>query len=565
MPMLNNIVVFTAVFACAQSLSFLSVGLISNDDVTAALSAVSSRASVKRIAELEEAMKPTFTAMPKNRHGRLSRQAGRYMLHRFFVQRYGWFVRGLEPNRAAWHGIRADQVNNASTIAGRLHEVKEWIPNYLQELLENKLNLHGMALFAAVLEDLVKQEVVGRLNAVFEIHELPTSQPVEIEDVDELMHTYFLSWLTNGNMSAGSPAEMKRLKANFAKRYMGYQEVHNWLVDLEEQNYEPENGDRHTFQSTMNVATLLGQSYHSFNQLDCRALKNELRSMELFKPGRVRLSTFYNKQLFSHWGFNEKADYLRTLGVLDDADAAQPEIITSNYIMARPNCLEPSKLYAICCRNECEDLMSYIEREVKTSTASPHHIAQLVAALPSDTVDAPRELSPTLLGHLRSAANSNGGQVPLHGRLFAQWMHHAYPRECPYPHETGTTSPQTAEEWMQETGQTESSASSEEMQAQIKSDLCIGADGKVTACSEVEAGGSELPWSEREELLLSEPEPISSHNTQVAAGEWSWRVEALLGVSCAMASAVLVTLIYRMSMRKHSVSAAATHPLNPEV
>ncbi|OLP24478.1 hypothetical protein AK812_SmicGene48940, partial [Symbiodinium microadriaticum] len=22
---------------------------------------------------------------------------------------------------------------------------------------------------------------------------------------------------------------------------------------------------------------------------------------------------------------------------------------------------------------------------------------------------------------------------PLHGRLFAQWMHYAFPHECPYP------------------------------------------------------------------------------------------------------------------------------------
>merc|ERR1719343_1639826 len=25
----------------------------------------------------------------------------------------------------------------------------------------------------------------------------------------------------------------------------------------------------------------------------------------------------------------------------------------------------------------------------------------------------------------------HAGKVPPHGRLFAQWLHHAYPRECP--------------------------------------------------------------------------------------------------------------------------------------
>ena len=88
---------------------------------------------------------------------------------------------------------------------------------------------------------------------------------------------------------------------------------------------------------------------------------------------------------------------------------------------------------------------------------------------------APRALSQALQTRLREVANLHGGRVPIHGRLFAQWMHHAFPREllggifvvcrqekegiprggtamirprCPYPHEFGTTSPQTPDEWM---------------------------------------------------------------------------------------------------------------------
>ena len=35
---------------------------------------------------------------------------------------------------------------------------------------------------------------------------------------------------------------------------------------------------------------------------------------------------------------------------------------------------------------------------------------------------------------MEQVASHHGGKVPLHGRLFAQWLHHAFPRECPYPH-----------------------------------------------------------------------------------------------------------------------------------
>merc|ERR1712096_229 len=43
------------------------------------------------------------------------------------------------------------------------------------------------------------------------------------------------------------------------------------------------------------------------------------------------------------------------------------------------------------------------------------------------------------MGRLTDVAAQHKGVVPLHSRLFMQWMHFAYPRECPYPHLSGTT------------------------------------------------------------------------------------------------------------------------------
>ena len=61
-----------------------------------------------------------------------------------------------------------------------------------------------------------------------------------------------------------------------------------------------------------------------------------------------------------------------------------------------------------------------------------------MANLSSSTVQAPRNLSQTLLRRLDEIALGHDGTVVLHSRLFAQWMHQAFPRECPYPHVTGT-------------------------------------------------------------------------------------------------------------------------------
>merc|ERR1712190_604840 len=85
------------------------------------------------------------------------------------------------------------------------------------------------------------------------------------------------------------------------------------------------------------------------------------------------------------------------------------------------------------------------------------------AALGSSTVQAPRDLNAPLLYRLNEIAEGHGGTVPLHGRLFAQWMHHAFPRECPFPHVSGTKNPQTPSEWMEENSDVSVRTSSREM------------------------------------------------------------------------------------------------------
>jgi len=61
--------------------------------------------------------------------------------------------------------------------------------------------------------------------------------------------------------------------------------------------------------------------------------------------------------------------------------------------------------------------------------------------MPSSTVPGKPSLLALIIRRLEEVAVYHGGRVPLHGRLFAQWMHHAYPRECRYPHVSGTTDP----------------------------------------------------------------------------------------------------------------------------
>ncbi|CAJ1431803.1 unnamed protein product [Effrenium voratum] len=77
-----------------------------------------------------------------------------------------------------------------------------------------------------------------------------------------------------------------------------------------------------------------------------------------------------------------------------------------------------------------------------------------------------------------------------------RWMHHAFPRECPYPHEAGTTNPQTPDEWMKSNGR--STKVSQEQIEQIARDTCpaVLQEGAPIHCKTEDA---DLPWSSSED------------------------------------------------------------------
>merc|ERR1719277_1856708 len=113
----------------------------------------------------------------------------------------------------------------------------------------------------------------------------------------------------------------------------------------------------------------------------------------------------------------------------------------------------------------------------------------------------------TLLTRLRDIGSGHSGAVQLHGRLFAQWMHHAFPRECAYPHVSGTTNPLTPDE-LEATGE-DTTATQEEMQT------CITQAENQTQELSVDS----LPWSPEEELLTVRPVSMqhSGGNTLLSA------------------------------------------------
>merc|ERR1719382_1252030 len=144
--------------------------------------------------------------------------------------------------------------------------------------------------------------------------------------------------------------------------------------------------------------------------------------------------------------------------------------------------------------NECESLMGEIMRHVQAPAADPHDLLSFIGNLSSSSVDAPRKMSFLLAERLHLIAERHGGMVPLHSRLFAQWLHFAFPLDCPYPEviEDAASLKRTA--WNKNR-----TATKEAMSEHIRSD----AQSKEDAWDTDEE--LEMRWSDDEVVLLGEP------------------------------------------------------------
>jgi len=469
---------------------------ITKEDVERSMIHELSGVASSRIHSIQDELRPMFAALPKNQQGRLEPPTVRYALHRYFVQKHGWYMMGLDPAG----GSR--DASASSTI------MKDRAPAYIQGLFEKHmhgrgLGLQELAVFAAVLADLVYKEASGELHKVFTTLDLPTVDQVPTHWAEMAVKVYLLRHFAGADLNITSEEQLSFVEQKLIEIYPDWPGTYMWVEDmrqtqrlLQQPRRNPFVPHQETFEGSVAFTQELWHHFGAFQDLECKALKDRLVEMEHQGTGRVRLSRFYAGGVKGDWTLSESVDYLRSLGALDESDPAKPSVVISNYLTSQTNCLSASGFYSVCCSDECEALLQHLERDLAASSAAPERVAELVSALHSDTVHAPRNLSASLRARLDEISYIHGGNVPLHGRLFAQWLHHAYPRECPFPHVSGTHSPMSPDAWMQQNGLNNVEATMEEMQMHHAR----------MAEEEVAADGEDLslPWSPVEELVAPE-------------------------------------------------------------
>jgi len=451
-------------------------------------------ATERRVARLENALRPMFLSMPKDSAGNLHATSVRYLLHRLFVQRHGWFVNGLNPASSAWNS------SSPADIFGKY--AGEDVHNVFNRKLSTAgFSLHQVAVFAATLEALVHTDSIERLEAAYNMKGFSKDGALTDDQVTTATELYMMMYVLNINHTATNSVEMKEAVDTILEVYPTWPDTQTFVQGVRESVLaDVEVQDRTTWNTTLRVLEEVSERYGKWQDKECHSLKDELIKMDEDGNGRVPLERFYEKAITnSSWQFLESVPYLRQLGALDESDAQRLSVIIPNYINSPSNCVASSKFYAVCCIHECEALLGSLETHIGAPEAQPALLAQLVSGLKSSsTVNTPRQLDASLLARLDEIAAHHGGMVPLHGRLFAQWMHHAYPRECNYPHSSGTTNPLGAEEFYEQFGE-EVEATHEEIW------------GIMNKTSKLTHGEQQaLPWTVEEEMFVHRHERVPS-------------------------------------------------------
>jgi len=449
-----------------------------------------SASATQRLATIEASTWQTFQALPKNTAGRLAPAAVRYVVHGYFAKEHGWLIKGLEPN-----AMQSDVAN--------VHEVsvlQDKVPVLVERLLEARQADRGLALndvvtMIAVLEQLMFDESVKLLEAAYGLNNLPMDEEIDEETLNSVLMIYLVLF-DQGEKIDLSDLERLREKLLSLKGRRGMIEFANSTV----LNFEyarrhivnPFRPRRYSFQAVAEITEVLAQRYGKWQNAECRDMKAHLKELDPEGLGRVPLGLFYAQPKGSVHKFSESSDYLRQIGALDESSSeGGAQVVIANYVAGPSNCIASSSYYSVCCLSDCDAIFNEIEHQVLAPSASPEKLLTIIRNISSET-----QLPQGLPEKLQAIAAHHSGEVPLHGRLFAQWLHFAFPHECPYPSVLESATALTPSQWLG--GQ--SLASNEEKQQHIASPL-------PSAANEFNI---EERWSEYEVLPMHAPSSTSS-------------------------------------------------------
>jgi len=308
--------------------------------------------------------------------------------------------------------------------------------------------LNDMVSMVGAIEALVFNEVVRGVMLGFYYNSFEMGSILNRQQMSEVMDSYLITELLPGSIDF---QQHQQNKARIDVRYPNWHNAKMFLNDISGSDgfgrhttANPFKEQDYVFEDIVRMAGRISEEFGPWSSYECHQMKDYLSEKDVHGTGRVKLSDFYgaSDDGDSAWHFTEPTAHLRVLGALDESSSyLGPQIIIPNYINAMSNCISSHPYFSICCLNECDSIYEHIEDEIGSPNATLSQILPAVEMLPSHP-----NISQNLINKLKDVATIHGGSIPLHGRLFAQWLHFAFPRDCPYPH-ASAISPKTQQEW----------------------------------------------------------------------------------------------------------------------
>lgn len=406
----------------------------------------------KTISRIEHQLAPIWNTLPKTEEGNVERRSLRYVIHTYFNRRWSIHIRGFEPSRPA----NATGWGSDDILAQR-------VPAFVETVLESKhmlvrgFTLNDAAYIVATIDQLMHDWEGALLEQVFRDYGMSLSRSLSYHELARVLEAYVVSWLLRADadtvfelLSNRSLLELSIPRWSEVGQYIrgnikSLEHKRRWAPVESIQDGLARRGhnafaSQFTFEDAHRIIGSIRQSFAGFWDSECASMKTTLFEMDAHRTGRVPLSRFYGTGMEADWRFGESEAYLRELGALDETSWRGKQVIISNYMQGASNCVVSTPHYFVCCINDCEPLLDEIEIAIGSPRADPQKLIDVVSSMTAQSTlddDLPPRLKGTMREQLKHIAAVHNGEVPLHGRLFAQWLHYAFPRECAFPHKVG--------------------------------------------------------------------------------------------------------------------------------
>jgi len=411
--------------------------------------------ATSKLKIVRTAIAPYLNSVPKTVDGRYPPSVVRYMVNRYFIHKYAMKMKGME-----------DFLSNTTKVSDSVLLQKK-LPSYANGALQAYLDTIGyveddIVMLIATIEQLINDDILESIESAYKINNVPTTGNLDRSQMYSILHSFLVEAVLKSDYTNSD--QHFNAKANISLIFPNWDTVVGLLddvVDADAHEAKAANPSqrgatrKYKFDNTVVLAQRAVEEMGPWLDRECKAMQEPLVEMDPQETGRVRLFDFY---AYSNDGaFVESEAYLRQIGALDESSPSLgPQLMIPNYMQGANNCIEFGKYYSLCCMNECESMQRKLEEHIGKPSAPVTEISGAVQTVLgmdlnkwiAHELDAsdPR-YNATLLDDLHRVAGIDGGEVHLQGRLFAQWLHFAFPRTCPFPYTSGTHNQPTADEF----------------------------------------------------------------------------------------------------------------------